>query len=93
MSINLDINLFICMFVDMSDKLTPRRARIKSPNRVLLKKEKVLKSIEEGNYELVKINARVSPSMFIELIERGELMGIDCETTLIKIAIKRWLNQ
>lgn len=57
------------------------------------KENKIKKMIADGEYKSVKVAARISPALYLEVINKGDVLGIDNESTLIKIALKDWVRK
>jgi len=51
------------------------------------KKDK-LESFKKGHYSLIRVEAKVSPIIYKDMLESMELLGIGNETTYIIMALK-----
>jgi hypothetical protein len=57
------------------------------------KRAKIAEQLRGGIVKPVLIQTRVSPALYLEFMNKMGEVGIDCEATALKIAIKNWLGR
>lgn len=57
------------------------------------KPEVVRQMIANEQYKSVRVTSRVSPHLFLQAMNKGDMIGIYDESTIIKMALKEWVKK